>query len=160
MPRRARAIPLSITFTGSIIRDPGDGNATACDNADGFRLLTGDEWELAARYITDDGDVESTGDVAWYTNNSDPDNDLTKSTQIVGTAGNFGGATLSGSANGLGLHDMSGNVWEWLSPGEVRSMSLSWSGLPFGFWRAISAVLTSPSGELRFYERFSTSLLN
>ena len=42
------------TYTGSIIRD--STNATACDGADagatanGFRLLTSNEWELAARY--------------------------------------------------------------------------------------------------------------
>jgi hypothetical protein len=44
------------TYSGGIIRDSRDSNATACDGAvagstaKGFRLLSGDEWELAARY--------------------------------------------------------------------------------------------------------------
>ncbi len=100
---------------GTVLKDSRDSNSNNCDNAtcdwssNGYRLPTEGEWQFAAsnggstpsNYASGAtayySNASACKEVAWYNVNSGSD------THPVG----------SKTANGLGLHDMSGNVWEW-----------------------------------------------
>lgn len=113
--------------SGTPIRDSRDSNAAQCDNvtpdeaATGFRLLTSDEWELAARWRDDSTNTVGGYSDHWFTKGDSASgatadyNDATATGAVAWYNDNSGSSTheVKGkAANSLGLYDMSGNVWE------------------------------------------------
>ena len=124
---------------GHPIRSSAFSNTNQCDSvipdasASGFRLPQDPEWELAARYISDDGDgvLDKTGE--YYPGYYPSGSDVSYSQSIAATdldgngmlrtvadvswhSANSGGHTAEVgllAPNSLGMYDMMGNLMEW-----------------------------------------------
>jgi formylglycine-generating enzyme required for sulfatase activity len=78
--------------------------------ANGYRLPTEAEWEYAAR---GGGTPSTTGTFAYKWAGTTTESDLVNYAWYSGNAGSATHPVGGKTANGAGLYDMSGNVYEW-----------------------------------------------
>jgi len=128
--------------------DNGAGNVYMDTSSNGFRLPSGNEWELAARFKGSDQtggafEFPPDGDRWWtpgnYASGAEGSVDDTTATRAVAVVSGVPGSTgevKSRAANALGLYDMSGNIAEWTlmsEPGEALQPAKrggSWFDVP------------------------------
>lgn len=122
------------TYRGGPVRDARNPNAAACDNVtagpgDGFRLPLSMEWELAARYIGPWPPTETPlaaqailmGGIYWTPGSyaSGAWADWTNDAAVAEVAWHYYNSSYHThevgelAGNALGIHDMSGNIWEF-----------------------------------------------
>lgn len=107
--------------------ETGNNDMVNC-TANGFRMLTSDEWALAARYVdgtTWNKGTHVSGDLSGYVIDSNPDGDT--ASHVFGDYAvyvenaddgqynnwNPGYTVKSKDPNALGIYDMSGSLFEW-----------------------------------------------
>lgn len=127
-------------------------------SANGWRLPTEAEWEMLARggNLTNEGQTKFSGsedvdEVAWYHYNSG--------------ANTIGGGKVQEvkkkKPNGLGLYDMSGNMWEWCWDwSSTITKDTSWTGLATGedrIYRGGSFQAAAASDLLTVYFTFGVA---
>ena len=108
----------------------------------GYRLPTEAQWEFAAK-------GGSTGERFTFAGSNDAD-------MVAWHSGNSGGRTREVgrlAANGLGIHDMSGNVWEWIwdwGGSYTSKPKTDPAGVPSGSFRVLrGGSWFSPDGNVR-----------
>lgn len=92
-----RAVPVSTQWRPHSEPEPDDWLVTWDQDADGYRLPTDAEWQVACRAGTTGARYGQLDDIAWYEGNS----------------GGHAHPVQTKVANPWGLFDMLGSVWEW-----------------------------------------------